>query len=481
MFSPGTVFAGRYRVERAIAKGGMGVVYEVVHLETERTRALKVMHDSAVDSPDLRERFRREARVTSRVESEFIVEVFDAGVDESTGAPFLVMEMLRGEEFGRLLRDRGRFSPSDVVTYLGQVARALDRTHAAMIVHRDLKPANLFLTLREDGTPRVKVLDFGIAKLLAEGDSQGTQSLGTPLYMSPEQLSAQSRVTAAADVYAFGLIAYTLLVGTPYWEVERHSAGGLVAFAVLASNGPKVSAVARAAEKGVALPSAFDAWFFKSTALQPDARWPSAGQAAAALAEALGEERPSFVGSPVSSRSGEPKPSAHGVATEAPTVVESRRTGAGAGVDTTQLTATDVSVTRRLSPAPSRRGSLALRAVALSALVLWVVVLLVVRRGGVGERAPAAASADAAAVPSVLSVVSEAKVPTAAVAASEPPPELLRAAPASSSAEAAQAATPASSAARTSKRANARPRSADAGASGKATPANAPSVIYARD
>jgi serine/threonine-protein kinase len=293
MLEEGSIFAGRYRVERAIAKGGMGVVYEVVHVETERTRALKVLHENALDSAELRERFRREARVTSKIESEFIVEVFDAGIDEETNVPFLVMELLRGEELGQRLKRAGAFSASETVIYLSQAAMALDKTHAASIVHRDLKPANLFLTQRDDGSPRIKILDFGIAKLIAEGETQGgTKSLGTPLYMAPEQFRAGGRVSAAADIYALGLIAYTLLTGRPYWEEERKKSENLIAFAFEMVNGPVEAPSERASRRGIALSKAFDAWFARAAAGAADQRFETAGEAIAALAQALGVAAP---------------------------------------------------------------------------------------------------------------------------------------------------------------------------------------------
>src|SRR5262249_30901389 len=154
------------------------------------------------------------------VESEYIVDVSDAGVDEATKMPFMVMELLRGEELGDLLERVGGLPPTDVVTYLQQVAMALDRTHAAGIVHRDLKPENLFLTHRDDGSPRIKILDFGVAKVVAEGatGAGATRSLGTPLYMPPEQFRTGAKLTPAADIYALGMMAYTLLVGKPYWH-----------------------------------------------------------------------------------------------------------------------------------------------------------------------------------------------------------------------------------------------------------------------
>ena len=149
----GGIFAGRYRVVRRIAEGGMGAVYEVVHLETERRRALKVMHAHILQSDELRERFRREAKVAAHVESDFIVDVFDAGIDDATRMPFLVMELLRGEELSRRVRRLGSLPAAEVVSHLFQTALALDKTHRAAIVHRDLKPENLFLTEQDHGPP----------------------------------------------------------------------------------------------------------------------------------------------------------------------------------------------------------------------------------------------------------------------------------------------------------------------------------------
>jgi eukaryotic-like serine/threonine-protein kinase len=287
----GSVFAGRYRVLRSIATGAMGAVYEVVHLGTERHRALKVMHPYLFQSDEMRERFAQEARITSRIESEYIVDVSDAGVDEATRTPYLVMELLRGEELGQRLKRVGRFSPGEVVTYLHQVALALDRTHQASIVHRDLKPENLFFTEREDGTPRIKILDFGVAKVLAENATAtgGTRSLGTPIYMPPEQFRAGTRLTPAADIYALGMMAYTLLVGQSYWQAEARQSGDVIAFAMMAVHGPVESAVQRAAARGgVALPVGFDGWFAKATAVNPAERFGKATEAVRALAEALG-------------------------------------------------------------------------------------------------------------------------------------------------------------------------------------------------
>jgi serine/threonine-protein kinase len=312
----GALVAGRYRVARCIATGAMGAVYEVLHLETERRRALKVMHPNLADSEELRNRFKLEARIAARVESDFIVEVFDAGIDDATRMPFLVMELLRGEELGKRLKRVGRFSPDDAVAYLEQTALALDKTHRAAIVHRDLKPSNLFLTHRDDGMWRVKVLDFGVAKLIAEASASAgaTASLGTPFYMAPEQFRGGA-VSPASDIFSLGMIAYTFLVGRPYWAEAAKGRGNAIAFAMVASKGPQEPATACAARAGVVLPPAFDPWFAQMTAHAPEARFQSATAAVAALAEALG--LPPLLAPPPSSRAavqvgpgvGDPPPS----------------------------------------------------------------------------------------------------------------------------------------------------------------------------
>ena len=287
----------------------MGEVYEVVHLETERRRALKVMHAHVLqgeDSADLRERFMREAKVAGYVESEFIVDVFDAGVDEATGLPFLVMELLRGEELGKRVKRLGRLPLEEVGVYLHQTALALDKTHKASIVHRDIKPGNLFVTEREDGQPWIKVLDFGIAKLVAESTAgAATQAFGTPVYMAPEQFDPHSRITAAADIYALGMVAYTLLTGRAYWSPEAKSAG-VFALVSVAALGPQEPASVRAAARGVELPPGFDAWFARVTAVDPTRRFASATEAVRAL---MASSTPASVTTPLPAPSPASSPS----------------------------------------------------------------------------------------------------------------------------------------------------------------------------
>jgi len=288
--APGAVFAERYRVERRIASGGMGAVYEVVHLETNRRRALKVLHANLVQSEELRGRFRQEARVAAEIESEHIVDVFDAGIDQATEMPFLVMELLRGEDVRQRIKRLGPIPPEETVRILFEASLALDKTHQARIVHRDLKPDNLYLCERDHGPPRTKVLDFGIAKIVADGAMSGQtkESLGTPLYMAPEQFMMAANISAATDIFALGLISYTMLVGKPYWLEETLKAGAAVAFAMHACKGPQESAVERAAKQGIVLPPAYDQWFSKACAPRLTDRYQVATTAITELAQALG-------------------------------------------------------------------------------------------------------------------------------------------------------------------------------------------------
>src|SRR4051812_17815117 len=197
----------------------MGAVYEATHMQTRRRVALKVMRPEIVADPAERARFIQEAQVATLIESAHVVDVLDAGVDEDTGVPFLVMEFLAGEELGDYVKRRGPLPGGEVVAILQQAARALDKAHARGVVHRDLKPENLFVSVRDEQTT-VKILDFGIAKVLQSANSSSTRGTGTPLYMAPEQTRRSSKIGPTTDIWALGLIAYRLLVGRPYWLAD---------------------------------------------------------------------------------------------------------------------------------------------------------------------------------------------------------------------------------------------------------------------
>jgi serine/threonine-protein kinase len=290
----GATFQQRYRVVRCIKAGGMGAVYEVVDDRTDSPRALKVMLPSMLSDPDLRARFAQEAKITGNVQSDHIVRVSDAGIDAATQMPFLVMDLLKGHELGSLMESRGALPFPDVVTYLHQAALALDKTHAAGIVHRDLKPENLYLTLRDDGSPCVKILDFGIAKVVAQSTARMTRAMGTPMFMAPEQIRGSGAIGPRADLFALGHIAYALLSGEPYWKEETDAAESvyplLGAIVTGLPQAPRSRALRR---RAVVLPPAFDAWMEKATAVAVEQRFERATEMIVALADALGVASPS--------------------------------------------------------------------------------------------------------------------------------------------------------------------------------------------
>jgi serine/threonine-protein kinase len=287
--SVGHRFHGRYQIVRCLKAGGMGAVYEVLDEKTRRRRALKIMLPTSIQDADLRARFGLEATITAGVESDHIVETFDADIDVETGSPFIVMELLKGEDLGAVLDQRGRLPAAEVVQLLGQLAHALDKTHAAGIIHRDLKPENLFVTRADDGAPRLKVLDFGIAKVMAQSavGAKTTRVMGTPLYMSKEQITGDGAIGPAADLYSLAHIAYTLLTGQAYWYDEAQTAAAQYAFLSTVLLGAKEPATARAARRGVTLPAAFDPWFLRATALEAELRFDRASSLVNALAQAL--------------------------------------------------------------------------------------------------------------------------------------------------------------------------------------------------
>jgi serine/threonine-protein kinase len=224
--APGTLLAGKYRVERLLGQGGMGWVVEATHVQLEQRVALKFMHaKNSAENPDAVARFLREARAAARIQSEHIARVFDVGTLEG-GEPYLVMEFLEGQDLEGLLREKGKLPIAQVVEIALQACEGLAEAHAKGIVHRDLKPANLFLARKTDGSTRVKLLDFGISKLAPQAGApdQGmtsTQTLmGSPLYMSPEQLRSTKNVDRRADLWSMGIILYEMLGGRSPFEAD---------------------------------------------------------------------------------------------------------------------------------------------------------------------------------------------------------------------------------------------------------------------
>ncbi|MEZ4302080.1 MAG: SUMF1/EgtB/PvdO family nonheme iron enzyme [Polyangiaceae bacterium] len=293
VLQPGTVFGRDFRIVRALKSGGMGSVFVAEQLSTGKLRALKVMNPDLAQDQATRERFVLEARAAAQIDSDHVVEVVTAGVDDTTFAPFLVMELLRGEELEDAQLRTGPVPLGDVAEVLAQIGHALERAHAMGIVHRDLKPQNIFLAAsrRNDAAFTAKILDFGIAKLVADNQKTSTQALGSPLFMSPEQTDAKGRITPASDVWALGLITFRLLTGEDFWR-ETQSLPVLLREIVV---DPIPFASERAREIGAeaTLPIGFDAWFARCVNRDIAARFPDAGTCVRAFAELVPPGSPS--------------------------------------------------------------------------------------------------------------------------------------------------------------------------------------------
>lgn len=243
---PGEIVGGKYRIERVLGSGGMGMVVLATHTQLGQKVALKLMLPSVRPSAEASARFLREARAAVQIQSEHVARVMDMGTLDS-GAPFIVMEFLKGVDLAELVRVRGALPVEDTLDYVLQACEALAEAHGNGIVHRDLKPANLFLSARPDGSALLKVLDFGISKYSGLGEPLSEQSLthghaimGSPRYMSPEQMQSSKWVDQRTDVWALGCILYELLTARPTFTAETPQ--GLCAV-IAASPTPSVRAV----------------------------------------------------------------------------------------------------------------------------------------------------------------------------------------------------------------------------------------------
>lgn len=218
----GEVLAGKFRVERVVGRGGMGVVIEATNLQLDQKVALKLLARGGED-PAVVERFSREARAAAGLRSEHVARVYDVGKDTLHG-PFIVMEMLEGKTLADVVAS-GRVAPHRAVEYVIDACEGLAEAHARGIVHQDVKPGNLFLVTGADGRPSIKLLDFGIATMRSKERERDTKSShpsqGTPAYLAPEQLRSAQQVDHRADVWALGCVLYELLVGERPFRAAR--------------------------------------------------------------------------------------------------------------------------------------------------------------------------------------------------------------------------------------------------------------------
>lgn len=277
--SEGQILAGKYRVERMLGSGGMGVVVAAVHIELDHKVAIKVLRSDFASNASVAERFRREARAACKIKSPHGAHVLDVGTTED-GLPYMVMEYLDGNDLAEELERTGCFSVEQAASFVLQAADAIAEAHHSGIIHRDLKPANLFLAARGE-TKAVKVLDFGISKSLTDTNPQSpalthTQALiGSPMYMSPEQLDSPRTVDERTDIWSLGVVLYELVSGHPPFMAE--GIAGLIKQIVSEEPAPLSSL-------GIEAPAEFEAIIHKCLAKKRDNRFASVNELAQALA-----------------------------------------------------------------------------------------------------------------------------------------------------------------------------------------------------
>ncbi len=276
----GQILAGKYRIERVLGRGGMGLVVAAMHLQLGELVALKFLLPEAISNPEALARFDREARAAVRIKSEHVARVSDVGVLDN-GAPYMVMEYLQGLDLSVWLAQRGVLPPEQAVEFVLQACEAIAEAHALGIVHRDLKPANLFVIERPDGGLSVKVLDFGISKTTGPSSygaamTRTSAVLGSPLYMAPEQMQSAKDVDSRADIWALGVLLYELVSGrTPF---PGETMAELVLKVVTA---PPVALRAVCAH----VPAGLEAAVHKCLQKDRAARFPTVAELAAALFE----------------------------------------------------------------------------------------------------------------------------------------------------------------------------------------------------
>lgn len=301
----GETLMGRYRIEQPLGRGSTGIVFRAHDLPNNCAVAIKFLDPELSRDAAVVARFRTEALTPTRIASEHVVRVLEADVcpelvplirpDDplAPAVPFLTMELLEGKDLRQYLQERGPLSGPEASEYLSQIAPTLDQAHEVGIVHRDLKPANLFLSRRADGSPLVKVLDFGIAQLADASAARGLGGglFGTPWYMAPEQAGGEI-ATAASDRWALGMVAFRLLTGEGYWAPSPIPE---LLSQILRGPTKLPSEVVR--DRGL-LPmqrigSAFDAWFTHACQVDPSRRFATVVEQVTHMQQALETDRAS--------------------------------------------------------------------------------------------------------------------------------------------------------------------------------------------
>ncbi len=285
----GNVVGGDFMVVRPLNRGSMGALYVAEQLSTAHHRALKILRREYVSDETLFKRFEREAQMAAKIPSEHVVQIIASGVDEKLQVPWIAMELLEGQHLGDHVEENGPMPKEVVRQIFEQLCHAIAAAHKLGIVHRDLKPANIFLSeARRVGAHKmVKVLDFGVARVISESLTLSGLKLGTPNWMSPEQTRGE-QATTATDVFALGLIAFYMLTGRLFWRSCLLPDSELAVMKEIGSEAIPIASM-RALELGRAdrIPAGFNEWFAQCMARNPQERFENATAAYAALAHTL--------------------------------------------------------------------------------------------------------------------------------------------------------------------------------------------------
>ncbi|AKV02848.1 serine/threonine protein kinase [Labilithrix luteola] len=278
--SPGELVDGRYRIDEYLGGGGMATVYRATHLALAQPVAIKTIAPSVRMLPGIAERFLREARAATRLKGEHVVRVFDVGT-MADGTPFMVMELLEGDDLGALIAAGTAISIERACDFVLETCEALAEVHGLGIIHRDVKPANLFLTRGPDGRSSIKLIDFGVSHVdaplssPAPGLTRPEMIVGSPQYMSPEQMHAASKIDGRSDLWSLGAVLYELLTGDPPYGNE-----GFWSVCLAAAHGPPPAPSTR--RRGV--PAGLDNVVLRCLRFEPEDRFADAAALAVALA-----------------------------------------------------------------------------------------------------------------------------------------------------------------------------------------------------
>jgi serine/threonine-protein kinase len=374
----GTIIAGKLRVVRQLGAGGMGAVYEVEHEFTKHRRALKMLHADMLEHPMVVARFIREASAAGHIGNPHIVETFDAGKLEG-GEPYIVMEMLQGETLSDRLEKVRRLALPELVDVIRQACDGIQAAHDAGIVHRDLKPENIFL-IERDGRPFVKILDFGVSKFDptltggADGTTKEGSALGTPYYMSPEQVDGDKDLDARTDVYALGVILYQCACGKRPFKADA-----LPKLAVLIHEGKP----APLSERRPELPVGFVEVVHKAMARDRNLRFPTPRELGAALEPFSAAALDATMLETSAVRGSSKPPAAPAIAHSGPPhepTQDAKRPGLTVGGSALSV-ATPGTAQRAGEPKKSRGGMIAIVGIGG---VLLAAALVVVGRGSIG-------------------------------------------------------------------------------------------------